>query len=388
MANDTLKLTDQQVLEHARAGLQKHLTLTAEGYKCSTEDLLDVLLGVGVKGGTIEAICADLVETPDPETIRQYLNEQLTVDTLPELGRSLNAALAAQIPRRVWRRACDIAIDFHDRPYYGKASQEEGLWVRGKAKSGTTRFYRVATAYVVLAGLRVTLAIGFFLPGNDTITILRPLLHRVKTLNIKVNRLLLDKGFAGIAVMRYLTQKELSALIACPIRGRTGGTRALCRGKMSYRTTHTFKSQDGGSFTANLAICRVFTTAKRTGRMRRHADWMVFILVNLDSSPRQVRRTYRRRFGVETSYRCAGLVRGWTTSPNPAYRFLLIGLSFFLLNVWLHLRWLFTQVPRRGRRRLDAKRFQLTRFASFILRALERKYGCVDIITASAAPRL
>ena len=234
MTNDTLKLTDQQVLEHARAGLEEHLALTAEGYKCSTGDLLDVLLGVGVKGGTIEAICADLVETPDPETIRQYLNEQLTVETLPELGRSLNAALAAQIPRRVWRRACDIAIDFHDRPYYGKASQQEGLWVRGKAKSGTTRFYRVATAYVVLTGLRVTLAVRFFLPGNDTVTILGLLLYRVKALNIQVNRLFLDKGFASIGVMRYLTRKELSALIACPIRGRTGGTRALCRGNKSY----------------------------------------------------------------------------------------------------------------------------------------------------------
>jgi putative transposase len=388
VTNDTLKLTDQQVLECARAGLQEHLTLTAEGYKCTTEDLLDVLLGVGAKGSTIEAVCADLVGTPDPDTIRQYLNEQLTVDKLPELGRSLNAALAAQIPRRVYRRVRDIAIDFHDRPYYGRSSQEEGLWVRGKAKSGTTRFYRIATAYVVLAGLRVTLAVGFFLPGNDTVTILGILLQRVKTLGIQVNRLFLDKGFAGIAVMDYLNQKALSALIACPIRGRTGGTRALCKGNKSYLTTHTFKSQKSGSFTANLAVCRVFTTAKRTGRMQRRADWMVFILINLDLSPRQARRTYRRRFGVETSYRCAGQVRGWTTSHNPAYRFLLIGLSFFLLNVWLRLRWLFTQVPRRGRRWLDVKRFELTRFANFIVRALERQYGYVDHITAPAAPRL
>jgi hypothetical protein len=31
----------------------------------------------------------------------------------------------------------------------------------------------------------------------------------------------------------------------------------------------------------------------------------------------------RRRFGIESSYRSAGQVRGWTTSPNPACRFLL-----------------------------------------------------------------
>jgi IS4 transposase len=57
-------------------------------------------------------------------------------------------------------------------------------------------------------------------------------------------------------------------------------------------------------------------------------------------------------------------VRGWTTSPNPALRFVLIGLSFVLLNVWVYLRALFTQVPRRGGRWLDTKRFQLNRLAS------------------------
>src|SRR3990170_4806051 len=95
---------------------------------------------------------------------------------------------------------------------------------------------------------------------------------------------------------------------------------------------------------------------------------MIFILIHLDWSPRQARRQYRRRFGIESSYRCTGQVRGWTTSNNPAYRFVLIAVSFFLLNVWVHLRWLFTQVPRRGRRWLDTQRLQLTRLAKFIIR--------------------
>jgi putative transposase len=132
----------------------------------------------------------------------------------------------------------------------------------------------------------------------------------------------------------------------------------------------------------------VFTTAKRTKRLKRHADWMIFILIHLDGSPRQARRQYRRRFGVESSYRCAGQVRGWTTSNNPAYRFVLIAVSFFLLNVWVHLRWLFTQVPRRGRRWLDTQRLQLTRLAKFIIRALEDYYCCVHVIVAPAIPRL
>lgn len=47
--------------------------------------------------------------------------------------------------------------------------------------------------------------------------------------------------------------------------------------------------------------------------MKRRADWLIFVLIHLDLSSRQARRRYGRRFGIESSYRCAGRVRGWTT---------------------------------------------------------------------------
>ena len=387
MLNDTLKLSDQKVLTYARENLSEHLPLQADGYACTTDDLLNVLLGVATNRGTIESVCADLVGTPDPETLRTYFNAQLGVEDLPDLERGLNAALAAEIPPRVWHRAQDVAMDFHDRPYYGKTPQDTGLWVRGPARAGTTRFYRIATAYVMLNHVRVTLALRFVLPGEASVTIVADLRKRLKTLGIQVARLFLDKGFEGIAVLDYLTRQGQPALIACTIRGKTGGTRALCHAAKSYQTTYTFHGADQTAFTAVLAVCRVFTTAKRTGRMKRRAEWLIFILIHLDWSPKQARREYRRRFGIESSYRCAGQVRGWTTSPHPAYRFLLIALSFVLLNVWLHLRWLFTQVPRQGYRWLDTQRFQLSRLVKFIRRALEHHYGYVQEIVATALPR-
>ena len=388
MPHNTPTLSDHEALTHAREGLGQHLPLQAEGYKCTTDDLLNVLLGVAANRGTIESVCGDLVGTPDAATIRGYFNEGLCVEDLPDLAQRLNAALADEIPPRVWQQVCDVAMDFQDRPYYGKTPQATGLWVRGRARDGTTRFYRVATAYVMLNNLRVTLAIRFVLPEDETVTIVQDLQKALKKRQIRVGRLFLDKGFAGIAVMEALERQGQPAEIACTIRGKTGGTRALCQGNKSYRTTYTFQGAANASFTAELAVCRVFTTAKRTQRLKRHADWMIFILIHLDWSPRQARRQYRRRFGVESSYRCAGQVRGWTTSNNPAYRFVLIAVSFFLLNVWVHLRWLFTQVPRRGRRWLDTQRLQLTRLAKFIIRALEDHYRCVHVIVAPAIPRL
>ena len=119
MTDHTPNLTDQDVLQHTRTCLQAHLPLEADGYVCTTQDLLQVLLGVAVNRGTIEAICADLVGSPDPETIRRYLNAQWRVEDLPALLDHVNAALADAIPERVWASARDVALDFHDRPYYG-----------------------------------------------------------------------------------------------------------------------------------------------------------------------------------------------------------------------------------------------------------------------------
>ena len=167
-----------------------------------------------------------------------------------------------------------------------------------------------------------------------------------------------------------------------------GQARALCQGRKSYCTRHTFKGAHGREFTATVAVCRGVTTARRTQRLKRRGAWLLFSLIHLDLAPRYVRQLYRDRFGIETSYRCTGQVRGWTTANNPAYRFVLIALACVLLNVWLHLRWLFTQVKRRGGRRLDAPRFRLARLTHFIRRALERHYGCVQQIVAPAPPRL
>jgi hypothetical protein len=384
MTQDTAELSAPEVLHHAVSTLQEHLPLHADGYKCTTADLFNILVGVAANKGTIESVCADLVGTPDPQTMRGYFNDQLRVEELPELEQQLNAALAAEVPRRVQRQAQEVAIDYHDRPYYGKGEQAHELWVRGKAKDGTTRFYRVATAYLVLNGLRVTLALRFVLPDDDTVSVLDSLLQRVKAQGVRVSCRLLDKGFESVTVMEYLTRQGQPALLACPLRGTTGGTRALCQGRKSYCTTHTFKGTRGAEFTAALIVCRVFTTARRTGRHRRQADWLVFVQIHLALSPRYAHHLYRSRFGIETSYRCEGQVRGWTTAKNPAYRFVLLALAFVLLNVWIHLRWRFSQVPRRGGRWLDPHRFPLRRFVLFLQHALEAWYGCIQTITAPA----
>ncbi|MCA9045505.1 MAG: hypothetical protein KDA69_14360, partial [Planctomycetaceae bacterium] len=54
----------------------------------------------------------------------------------------------------------------------------------------------------------------------------------------------------------------------------------------------------------------------------------------------QCAQWYKRRFSIESSYREAKQIRGWTTSHNGQWRRLLQVLSFMLRNLWLWLSWL------------------------------------------------
>ena len=243
--------------------------------------------------------------------------------------------------------------------------------------------------YVVLNGLRFTLDVHLVSPEDITVAVVQCLMEYVAVLEIRCKYLLMAWGFAGIDVQNYLDEQGCSAVIACPSRGKSGGTRALCRRRKGARTQHTFRSQGGEKQrTADVVVCRTYATTKRTQRLKRRAMWQVLILIHLDMTPHQVRQVYRYRFGIEASYRCANQIRGWTISPNPALRFLLMALALYLLNVWVTLRWGYKQIPRRERRKLNCAAFRLSRFARFIVQALENHYHIVSQTTVVAAPLL
>src|SRR5258707_13959775 len=81
----------------------------------------------------------------------------------------------------------------------------------------------------------------------------------------------------------------------------------------------------------------------KTGK--RRLKWLAFVIIHLDWTPKKVLQRYRRRFGIESSYRQLGRLRARTTSRNPALRFFLLGLALLLINVCVHLRSLVNRLP-------------------------------------------
>lgn len=78
-------------------------------------------------------------------------------------------------------------------------------------------------------------------------------------------------------------------------------------------------------------------------------------------------------------------VRARTTSPNPALRFMLMGVALLIVNMWIRLHWLFLRLPGRGPRRVAYWSFRLDRMSRFLSRAVERFYGVVSAVEPPSA---
>jgi hypothetical protein len=352
--------------------LKEHLSVEAEGYKVTTSMVLNVLVKAAVEKRSIESVCMDLEEVVDGNTLREALNRTLKVEELRRHEAEFNAALAACLPVEMPKQGLEMAIDFHDEPFYGQSKHLQAYTCRGEAHEGTTYFWRIASLYGIWRGVRVTLALTYVLPKESTLSILQRLLQRREELGVHPKVLYLDKGFCSGNLIRYLKDEaKLPALIACPIRGKKGkgGTRALCQGRTHYRTSYTFT--DGTR--ADLAVVPTLKRNKKTGKQQR--TWLLYVLIHLDWSAKKAQQRYRRRFGIESSYRQLGQVRAHTNSRNVALRFFYLALALLLVNLWVFLRCLSTRAVGRGPFRLEVTRFRLARFSAFLRRAIEDAYG-------------
>ena len=290
----SIRLTDQQTVHDTMLMAQQHIPLCATGYRCQTADVWRIVLAAAARHTTIEAVCADLERTPDANTVRGYLSAQLVLAEIPCLERHWNELFRTLLPVWLPARPQEIAVDFHDEPYYGQADPDDpNTWVcRGEARAGTTRFYRCATAYIMQRDVRLTVAVVFVKPTMEKVTVLKRLLRAVQAAGVPIKCLYADKGFCSIPVLRYLSYLPVPAIIAMPIRGKQAGTRALCQGRTSYRTSYTLQSTENGSIRVPVAVVR---TMQRRRSGQRQVRWLVYVCLRVRAPARQIRPRSRRR---------------------------------------------------------------------------------------------
>lgn len=335
-------VTKQEVHGYANDWLVSALRLEYEGTKCTASTLFQVLLMAAARVVSIFAACRDLADAPSDQTIRNAL--AATLPDLPELERRLNRALASELPKALRRKSRMVAIDLTLIPYHGQPAYDKKEIYRSAPKSGTTHFHAYATAVVVHKGHRYTLALTRVEYGEAMKDVVQRLLRIVRRRGVRIKFLLLDKGFFSVSVISYLKRTGLGFIIPAAIRGRkpkhprqATGLRALRKKNNGYYQHTLTSNADGKTRSTRVTICVASKDYrhKKTGKRRRKK--LLYAVWKVRTTPREIRETYRRRFGIETSYRQMNEARIKTCTRDPAQRLLFVGIALVLRNVWVWL---------------------------------------------------
>jgi hypothetical protein len=352
-----------------------------------SRDLLRVLVFAAASNLSVHQACNQLERAPSGPTVLGTLADQL--GDLEVLEGQINDLLARLIPNGLGKRGRRVAIDLIALPYHGTVAEPHQDEVcRSKAKCGTTHFFTYATAYAVIRGRRYTLAICRVRAKQTMDHVVRTLLARLVTLGIRIQLLLLDRGFYSVRVMRELITGELPFIMPAVKRGKKPtapggptGTYALATEKKGRWTSYTLNSPQEGHVDFDLAVVCHNTRGQR-GRYQREA--LLYATWGVTHRPLGwIRATYRGRFGIESSYRQVHQARIRTSSRNPVLRLLFVGVALILRNIWV---WLHAEViaePQRGALHLCPESMRFARLLLWLLMEVATHYRLLRKVPVS-----
>lgn len=328
--------------------------------------LLSDTAGVTIKAAALRSSIHSARKRMKRGRSRRRIAAVLEGLNLKSVEDETNSILREDARRWFLGHTLDIAIDTHLIPYHGRHYKRKEELGRCKQKDGTTRFHVLATAYAVgERGKRFTLAVIFVPLGTSMRDSVRDLLYLLRRCRITVWIMLLDRGFYAIEVVRLLRRLDIGFII--PMKGNR-----LKKKKGSYRTAYCMKSTNNGkpvSLLVNAASVIKYNKGKRFGH--HGAMQLCFITGGIDFALRRIAELYRKRFGIESSYKLDKSIRPRTSSRNPAIRLFLFNAAVLIQNLWVWIKLYFCRHADRTSRLMVT----LRDFADILLRWIRVRYG-------------
>lgn len=337
--------------------------LKAGGRSCTAAVVWSILLLAATRMMSVFAACRDLMNAPSQQAVFDALQARLP-KTLSVLERRLNEALIGVGSRRWRRRPFAVAIDWHLIPYYGEPQHSRNEVYTSKPKQGTSRFHAYATACIVQYGERYTLALTWVRRHESTVLVLRRLLAQVRKIGVKIRRLLLDRAFFSHPTTAFLQEESIPFLMPVMFRGRKSkkrqkptGLQWIKRQKAGWYP-HLLKS--GKKPAVKVSVCVAYRSYRHHKTQKRGTQKLLFCAWRVHGSPTETRERYRKRFGIESSYRQLRQARIYTCTRNARLRLVFVAIALMLRNlwVWIHLRLLAEGGGKSKTMRLDLLRFK------------------------------
>ena len=291
----------------------------------------------------------DGTKLPSRSWVLGILKESRHGHMLIRCKRMVKRSMLRARRRGMLRKAVDVSADMHDIPFYGKVTDAFYV-VRSKGKKGTTRFNRPATLHCVVNGSRPTPGVGVVGRGESGACVLRRLLETCRRHRIAFPSITLDRGFYSAGVINLVKETGIRMVMPAVKHDRVKDLiKEYDAGKLDATSAHAITPKTGGTASYPLVIKRkekqadaepAKSSGKRTGIEDRYH---IFATGMGDSwiggDPDRAAEFYRKRRGMENSYKCYEQMRPRTTTSNTV-RTALRFIPFLLYNMWIPARFM------------------------------------------------
>ena len=310
------------------------------------EHIYEVLVGATADGTSISTLCERSEDSSSSTNILRHLRTKFDLETVKTVGNTLPRQHTLDVlPEQV-----EIVVDLHLRPYYGDRDETDGLYYN-EAKDGTTAFHAYATLYARVRNKRYTLAVRRLTDGDTASSILAEFLGLVDSLDFEVKALYVDSEFYDGKCLTLMQAHNLAYVVPI-IEWGNEIQQELSEG-WSREIEHDLTTEfDGHEWTVEFPV--MIDCTYQMGRydeegVARHGYAVDAPFID---TPRQARRHYGKRFGIEATYRLSESSLISTTVTDQTRRLLFVVISLLVQNVWRYLHWEYVATPRRGGRRL------------------------------------
>lgn len=330
-------ITSREVHQWSLNWLRQAKLLKDHGWLCTAAVVWNILLRAATRSISVSAACRDLAHGPCDQAVMDALADGLP-KTLAVLEGRLNDALTGALPRRMRRRRWQVAVDWHLSPYYGQPHQSRNELCSGKPRQGTKKFHAYASACIVEYGRRYTLALTWVRRHESMVVVLRRLMARIGQIGLKIERVLLDRAFFHVSVVEFLQQAKLPFLMPVMFRGRRPKKRRAATGLRWIKQQsagwypHTMKNR---TQQVTVSVCVGYRRHRNRKDGKPVRQKLLFAAWRVHGSPTEIRERYRKRFGIETSYRQMRQARIYTCTRNPRLRLVFVAVALILRNLWV-----------------------------------------------------
>jgi hypothetical protein len=294
----------------------------------SYQEFLNVLLHAATSStDSLESASNDLrskipnIRIPSADTIFNYIKPN-SIENILSSFRKINTEIFRMM--NLENNVYDIAIDFHDIPYYGC---RDTPCIRGiKPKNGTSWGYSFCTLDII-GNAKLTLdVIDINGLSKDYSILINSLFERIEKMGVKVGTVYMDREFFNKKVISKTDEHKLDFVIAAKSNKKI--KEILENHRKEFGNTSTvleYKFQEGGPIFNIVAMWDqekgyiLFATNKKVD--------------SIDVFIKQISEEYRKRWNIETGYRVKKDFKIRTCSKSPIARTLFFVIQCIMYNI-------------------------------------------------------